>query len=95
MIDRCQLWFMCFCFLMFFFFRFLVHDRESVNMTLFVTENYGRSFENVGQFVKDFYIHNSEVGYINWKYWIAAGLGEASKELYLDTDLDLIIRLHS
>ena len=40
--------------------RFLVHDRESANMTLFVTVNYGNSFQKVGEFVKNFFIYNTE-----------------------------------
>ena len=41
--------------------RFLVHDRESANMTLFVTVNYGNSFQKVGEFIKNFFIYNTEV----------------------------------
>jgi hypothetical protein len=40
--------------------RFLVHDRESPNMSLYYTEDYGTTFNTAGEFVKNFFIHHTE-----------------------------------
>ena len=41
--------------------RFLVHDRESDQMELYVTENYGESFSKAADYVKTFFWHYEEV----------------------------------
>lgn len=38
-----------------------MHDRESVNRSLYATDNFGETFYLVGEFVKNFFFHHSEV----------------------------------
>ena len=42
--------------------RFLIHDRESEKMELYVTKNFGETFSHAGDFIKAFFWDYKEVG---------------------------------